>query len=201
MTARNIGIVLAGGESRRYGSPKALEKMDGEFFYEKAINVLRPLVDKIVIVAHPSIIEHVSPSATNVTVITDVESYQGMGPLAGIYSGMKAETAEEYYVLACDMPKMDTAIYQQLAAVKRLLPTDCSVIPTVDGRFQPLAALYSSAVLDLIPSLLEKKKRRLTDLIQQTDCAFINYTSKHHKQSFSNVNTPEDFSGLKTREN
>jgi molybdopterin-guanine dinucleotide biosynthesis protein A len=188
---KKVGIILAGGESRRYGTPKALEQMDGLHFYEKAIQVLQPIVDDIVLIAHPTIKNRIQ---SKITVVPDVEMYQGQGPLAGIYTGMEAAPGDEYFVLACDMPIMETEIFQQLHAVKAMLSPDCSVIPTVHDKHQPLAAIYSHAVKEVIPFLLDTGERRLTDLLQKTNCAYIRYVSE---KPFRNVNTPEDYKKLR----
>ncbi len=188
---KKVGIILAGGESRRYGTPKALERIDGLYFYEKAIQVLQPVVDVMVLVAHPSIKDRIK---SNITVVTDIQNYQGQGPLAGIYTGMEAVPGDDYFVLACDMPVMETEIFQQLYAVKMMLPPDCSVIPTVHDKLQPLAAIYSHAIKEKIPSLLDAGERRLTDLLQNTNCANIRYASE---KPFRNINTPEDYTKLR----
>lgn len=188
---KKVGIILAGGESRRYGTPKALEQMDGLYFYEKAIQVLETVVDEKVLVAHPSIKNRIK---SNITVVTDIQKYQGQGPLAGIYTGMEAAPGDEYFVLACDMPVMETEIFQQLYAVKAMLYPVCSVIPTVHDKLQPLAAIYSHPIKEKIPSLLDTGERRLTDLLRKTNCAYIRYASE---KPFRNVNTPEDYTKLR----
>ncbi|MGM7701986.1 molybdenum cofactor guanylyltransferase [Pseudalkalibacillus sp. Hm43] len=190
-THKKVGIILAGGESRRYGTPKALERIDGLYFYEKAIQVLQPVVDEMVLVAHPTIKGRIK---TPITVVTDLQKYQGQGPLAGIYTGMMTIPGHDYFVLACDMPVMETEIFQQLYAVKTMLPPDCSVIPTVDEKLQPLAAIYSYATKEEIPTLLDAGERRLTDLLQNTNCAYIQYSSI---EPFKNINKPEDYTKLR----
>ncbi|MCF6137911.1 molybdenum cofactor guanylyltransferase [Pseudalkalibacillus berkeleyi] len=193
MNLNKVGIILAGGESRRYGTPKALEKLNGIPFYLRAVDVLRPLVERIVIVAHPSIENQLNELDDQIDVITDVVEYKGMGPLAGIYSGIKYLPAADYFVLASDMPIMRSSVFQQQYAVKKMLTSDCTIIPCVDGRIQPLAAIYSASITELIPKILKSDKRRLTDLLQQTNCAYLHYTSEERMSCFKNVNTPGDY--------
>ncbi|WP_408006770.1 molybdenum cofactor guanylyltransferase [Pseudalkalibacillus sp. A8] len=195
MATTYAGIVLAGGESRRYGTPKALEEIDGIPFYKKAIDILEPFVEHLVIVVHPSIRESI-PVQKGVTIIMDEPKVKGEGPLAGIYSGMKAYEASHYLVLACDMPLMEGRIFKQLASIHAFLKPECSVIPCTENCVQPLAALYSSSILPHIIGLLKNKKRRLTDLFGSIDCIYVSYKSEEMITCFKNVNTPSDYTEI-----
>ncbi len=196
MATTYVGIVLAGGESRRYGKPKALESVDGTPFYKKAMDVLEPIVEHLVLVVHPSIKESIGPEHKGITIIMDEPKVKGEGPLAGIYSGMKAYEASHYLVLACDMPLMERRIYQQLVCVHAFLKSECNVIPCTDNHVQPLAALYSSTSLPYISCLLENEKRRLTDLLDRIVCAYVSYESEEMIACFKNVNRPSDYTEI-----
>ncbi|WP_221565574.1 molybdenum cofactor guanylyltransferase [Alkalihalobacillus sp. TS-13] len=186
------GIVLAGGESRRYGTAKALEEIEGRPFYKIALEILQPLVEHIVVVAHPSLQSSIDEQE-DVTVIMDDPEFRGEGPLAGIYSGMKAYEAAYYLVLACDMPLMKQQVYRQLISLHFLLKTDCSIVPGTRNRVQPLAALYPSAVKPVLFDLLKNERRRLTDLLSRLECAYISYHSHEMTRCFRNINTPADY--------
>ncbi|WP_261129466.1 molybdenum cofactor guanylyltransferase [Bacillus sp. Marseille-Q3570] len=195
MKSSFAGIVLAGGESRRYGTPKALEEIEGRPFYKIALEILQPLVDHIVMVAHPSLQSSIDEQE-GVTVILDDPEFRGQGPLAGIYSGMNAYEATNYLVLACDMPLMKQQVFHQLVSLHFLLKNDCSIVPVTRNRLQPLAALYPAAVKPVLFDLLISEKRRLTDLLQRVECAYISYDSPEMTRCFRNINTPADYKGM-----
>ncbi|MGP4080876.1 molybdenum cofactor guanylyltransferase [Pseudalkalibacillus sp. R45] len=186
------GIVLAGGESRRYGTPKALEEIEGRPFYKIALDLLQPLVDHIVVVAHPSLRSSIDEQE-GLTVITDDPEFRGEGPLAGIYSGMNAYEAAYYLVLACDMPLMKQQVFRQLISIHFLFKTDCSIVPDTRNRVQPLTALYPAAVKPVLFNLLKNERRRLTDLLNRVECAYISYNSDEMARCFRNINTPADY--------
>ena len=52
---KTIGIVLAGGQSKRFGEPKALALRRGKPFLFYSVEALRPIVDQVVVVAQPHI--------------------------------------------------------------------------------------------------------------------------------------------------
>ncbi|WLD92069.1 molybdenum cofactor guanylyltransferase [Alkalihalobacillus sp. AL-G] len=193
VTKREIaGITLSGGQSRRYGTPKALETLDGVPFYNRSIGALQPIVDRQVIVVHPSLEQHIM-KPYDVLMITDEHEFAGHGPLAGIYSAMNIVPASHYIVLACDMPLMDTETLQILKAVQFYLSKESCVVPVVKGRIQPLAAIYPAAAKPVIHHLLMNEKRRLVDLLNHLDCIYIKFESKLRSKAFQNVNTPEDY--------
>lgn len=85
---RMVGAILAGGESRRFGSPKAFAKQNGVYFFQRAVEALCPSVEELYIVSHPTLVARFQQEASE-KVIGDDEKYRGQGPLAGIYTVMK----------------------------------------------------------------------------------------------------------------
>ncbi|ETP68154.1 molybdopterin-guanine dinucleotide biosynthesis protein MobA [Planococcus glaciei] len=99
--SRTVGILLAGGLSSRFGSPKAFAEIDGRLFYEQVYEALAAACDQVVIVARPELIARFP---AGLDVIADLSELAGKGPLAGICSAMEKWSAERYLVLPCDMP-------------------------------------------------------------------------------------------------
>ncbi len=73
-----IAIVLAGGKSSRFGSPKALATINGEVFYEKIIQTLNQtnLFEKVVISTN----EELKDSFNHHNVVVDLSKYKNNGP-------------------------------------------------------------------------------------------------------------------------
>ena len=109
-----MGIVLAGGLSRRFGSPKAFARIENEYFYERAIDALEPHCDEVVIVTRPELLDRYAPSEK---VITDLPEFAGLGPLAGILSAMESVEADRYVVLPCDMPYVNAEVIRRITDV------------------------------------------------------------------------------------
>lgn len=183
-----VGILLAGGLSRRYGSPKAFAIAENEFFYERAYNALERICDQVVIVSRPELLARF-PSEYDV--ITDLDWIAGQGPLAGILSGMTARPADKYFVLPCDMPFVKAAETDRLMS----LVEDSSDITAVhnDNEKIPLFSVWNSRVKDRLEQELSGRQHRVMKFMEKVDTVWIE-SSKIHQDPlvFRNLNEPED---------
>jgi molybdenum cofactor guanylyltransferase len=182
------GIVLAGGESRRFGSPKAFAKREGVSFYQYSIDILTPFTSSIVLVTRPEL-QHMfyREEDVGVKVINDQDIYRGQGPLAGIYSAMDEVFADWYFVLPTDVPFIEKWVLEQLVQY-----TDSAVqaiVPIVCGKEQPLIAIYHKSVKNMIADQLSKGKRSLRNILEQID---VKYEKINNEKPFRNINRPED---------
>jgi molybdopterin-guanine dinucleotide biosynthesis protein A len=92
-----LGLVLAGGESRRFGTDKALAEVDGRPLIAHAIGSLAPHADTIVLCGRPY---------GGAPYIPDRPT-AGLGPLGGLNAGLHHALAHGHsHVLsiACDTP-------------------------------------------------------------------------------------------------
>jgi len=104
---RLLGAVLAGGQSRRFGSDKALALLDGQPLIVHVIARLRPQVDALVVVGR----DHV----TEVTV-PDVPA-PGLGPLGGLNAALAHAAANGFDAVltrGCDLPRLPLNLVTRL---------------------------------------------------------------------------------------
>ncbi|MCI2781275.1 NTP transferase domain-containing protein, partial [Staphylococcus lugdunensis] len=96
-------IILAGGHSERFGQPKAFATIDNEPFYKKIIQVLQDtnMFNDIIISTN----DKLAPFFDYSNVMIDEVKVSDKGPLAGIYTVMKAYQDEElFFVVSVDTP-------------------------------------------------------------------------------------------------
>lgn len=180
---KTVGILLAGGMSRRYGSDKAFAKINDYYFYEKAYHALEGVCEEVIIVTRAELL-NLFPS--NYTVITDIERYVGCGPLAGIYSAMEYQAAERYVVLPCDMPLIDSEIMGQLLYRHQ---TEITIVE-VAGRLQPLISVWDKSVKEKLAESLEEQQYRLRAVFDRASIMKVaGELLTEHKEVFMNVNT------------
>jgi molybdopterin-guanine dinucleotide biosynthesis protein A len=188
---KTAGIILAGGLSSRFGSPKAFAEWEGRCFYEWSLAALSPFCEKIVIVTRPELVERF-PKDLHVT--TDVERFAGLGPIAGILSGMEELRAERYIVLPCDMPFMSNDV------IGRLLECHISGVTAVvlDGKYHPLISVWDGAVVSDLREALEDGKRRVIDVQEKQGVRWIEgdlLTEGDAYRIFMNANTSDILEG------
>lgn len=186
-----VGILLAGGQSRRFGEPKALAKWNGKTFIEHSTEALQAVTKDVVVVSHPNITSTLV-HMLDVLVTEDIPQYKGNGPLAGLLTGMNAVKADWYIVAPCDTPNISKE--WALKLMKHIDGNSEAIVPVIDGRKQPLLALYHRDVKERIERLLQKEKRSVQQLLSQCSVRYV--TGEELGLStvlFFNVNTKEDY--------
>ena len=133
--------ILAGGQSRRFGTDKALVRLtpDRPTLIERTVSVARELSDQVNIIGHDRFAE----LNLGVPIIADDEP--GHGPLAAIVTALRVLDRPRVLVLACDMPCLSPTLLRMM--IER--PTTQSIlIPyTDDGHYHPLHAIYARTTL------------------------------------------------------
>ena len=163
---KTAGILLAGGLSSRFGSPKAFAEWEGRPFYEVSLAAMTPFCDECIVVTRPELVGRF-PGGVHVT--TDIAQFAGQGPIAGILSGMVELQADRYIVLPCDMPFMTRDV------VGQLLECHCSGVTAVvlDGKYHPLVSVWDADVASDLHESLEKGKRRVMDVQEKHGVKWI----------------------------
>ncbi|KMM37824.1 molybdenum cofactor guanylyltransferase [Guptibacillus hwajinpoensis] len=187
------GLILAGGESRRFGSPKVFATLNGLPFYRIVLNQLLPLVSETAIVTKNDLMKQFSiGEGDRVTLLTDVDSFDGMGPLAGIYSAMERTEGDYFVTIACDMPFLTEGLITMLIDELMLHPDAMAIVPVENGRIQPLCAIYHASCENVIKHHLQDERKRMTDLLHEIKVHYVSVNASNQRH-FMNVNTTEEY--------
>jgi molybdopterin-guanine dinucleotide biosynthesis protein A len=185
-------IVLAGGLGTRMGGlDKSGLLLGGETFLERILRLLEPLVDSAVVVASrgrrfPDI---------RARVIHDEQ--EGVGPLMGLYTGMKASGAEWSFVITVDTPLIRPELVRLLE--DRAKGWD-AVVPCSGTGIEPLCAVYSRRCIPAMECVVGE--RRIAAF-----WPFVRLRLLHRPEvesvdpeglSFMNVNTPADYESVRS---
>ena len=169
---KRIGIMLAGGESRRFGRPKAFALFNNKPIYDYVVEALRPFTEQLVVVSHPTLVNRFSEDP-RLRVLVDDERYIGRGPLAGLYTVMSQLDADEYYLFPCDTPLVEEALVHWLASQGEAHPAANGIVPIAQNRLQPLFGLYRKGCLSYIEDLLESNSLKVRALIDRANILSI----------------------------
>jgi molybdenum cofactor guanylyltransferase len=146
MTEKAIGVVLAGGASRRMRRPKAKLELAGQSLAARAVSVLEAAgLEPIVVAKRGSPLPALAVEAI-------AEPDEPRHPLTGIVTALR-ETGRPAVVLACDMPLVPPALLAHLAALVGERGRG-AVVTEVDGRLEPLLAAYAPSTADALSAAL-----------------------------------------------
>lgn len=138
MSAGVSVVVLAGGRSARFGSPKLAATLDGRPLLDHVLELARRLSDDVV-VAVPTGTPAPAPVLAlpdDVRVVTDPEPFGG--PLVGLASALGAVDQAIVVVLAGDMPRMAVQIIEPMLIVLGSDESVDAVMLEQDGAARPL---------------------------------------------------------------
>lgn len=180
-------VILAGGNSSRMKTNKALLHLQGKEIIELIVDRLRPHFSEILIISNqPHHYSHL-----NLPVYCDI--ILNRGPLAGIHSGLKHIATTGAFFVACDMPFIDTNLAIELT---NNLNDYQAVVPKQDNYLQPLHAAYRKDCLSEIEIALCSEQPKVKSFYNNVKLKYFDF--KEHPEYnwdriFFNVNTPEDY--------
>lgn len=188
-----LGVILAGGENRRYGGePKALARVGGERIADRAIRALREVVPRVVIVAN----DPETFGVLDLPMRPDLRP--GLGALGGIYTAVRwaeEEGCRGALVVACDMPFLSAALLRRLVegAV-----ADGAILPESDSPrgMEPLCAFYGIGCRTAIEAALDRGDRAIISFLDDVDLRLVPRSEVGRlgdpRRMFLNVNTPAE---------
>lgn len=191
MSAPCTGVILAGGQSSRYGGmPKGLERVHGERVIDRVAMVLRATTDSLLLIAN-------DPGASGwlpgVRVAGDVRP--GIGSLGGIHAAL-VHAGTPVIVVAWDMPFVPEGLLAKL----RSLGEDADVVAPESGSsrrgLEPLCAFYSQACVAPIERSIDAEDRRVIGFFDQVRVARLGAADVLRfgdpERLFMNVNSPSE---------
>lgn len=186
------GLVLCGGHSKRMGRPKFSLPFGDEVLLQRVCRILSEVVSPIVVVAAAN--QELPDLPDDVTIVRD--EYDGLGPLAGIATGLNAlrDRVDAGFVTSCDAPLLQPAFVRRLIE----LLGDHDVAAPTDGQYDHvLSAVYRTDLTDHARRLLAEDRRRPLFLLEETNSLKIHVDELRdvdpNLYSLRNVNTPEDY--------
>jgi molybdenum cofactor guanylyltransferase len=167
---RLTGVLLVGGASRRFGSPKALARLEGETLAERAWRVLGAACDERIAVG-----KHADALTLPFPLLDDGTDVRA--PIAGVVAGLRAAQADVCVFLPVDCPLVSAESLRLLAAAAPAHPAT-----------GPLPGAYRRSSLPLVEQKLERGDYTLRDL----EATVVELDARE----LANVNTPDELTTL-----
>lgn len=188
---RNIRIaaaVLAGGRSKRMGSPKesVIIPGDGRTFLDRICDEVDEVYPERIIARYISVRcgQHVNRKGYE----TVTDRYEGTGPIGGIASVLKqarGDGADAVLVIACDMIRYDHAEIRRICGQ---YAGEGVLFARTNMLVQPLASIYSVSAAEDLMSMIAPKDYRIRDLAGYIQN--VGYYDSDHVDNYENQNFP-----------
>jgi molybdopterin-guanine dinucleotide biosynthesis protein A len=181
-------VLLAGGKSRRMGEDKATILFRNAPLWQIQLQLLRKLSPKEIFVSAPSEPAWRPADATFVP-----DDQPSRGPLSGIAAALSRTTANHLLALAIDMPFM-TKNY--LGKLCEKVEPGRGVVPLIENRAEPLAAIYPREAHDDVVCALSGSDFSLQSLVGKLVAGGKLQpiqVAEEEKALFQNLNEPGDF--------
>lgn len=173
----STGVLLVGGLSRRFGSPKALAPLGGETLAERAWRVLGEAFSQRIAVGK---------RADQLGLPFDVldDGIDVRAPIAGVLAGLRASTTRVAVFLPVDCPLVTPDALRELAAAC----TDAAV-----PQSGPLPGAYSQTALPVLEARFEAGELSLQAALADLDVQTVELDS----DLLTNVNTARELDRLR----
>ncbi|MBC8423313.1 molybdenum cofactor guanylyltransferase [bacterium] len=189
-------VILAGGESRRFGRNKPDASWRGSTLLARVLEALPAECAHRLLVTRAVQPQPAAAAGCDQVVHDDPDAPPG--PLRGLVRGLQACPTSWAWVVACDLPLLRPDLLRLLR--RRAEPGDLAVVPRWQDRLQPLCALYAREAAQALAAAQAAGERTLRGAV-----ATIGYRPLDESDlcrvdprglSFVNVNTPRELAAL-----
>ena len=180
-------VLLAGGESRRMGTDKAMLLFRGKPLWQIQLETLRKLEPEEIFVA-----ARIDPSwrPGDVRFVADISPSRG--PLSGLAVSLDRMRTTHLLVLAIDMPWMSNKYLEFLCA--QIVPGR-GLVPKIGHRAEPLAAIYPREAATEFLNALRGPDFSLQSLVRDLVASgklSEQSVAEAHKKLFRNANVASE---------
>ena len=189
MSENNIlGVVLAGGKSKRFGVDKSRVKLKDKTLIEHTLDKIKSKFNTIIIVSNHE-------NYNGYTTIKDCIDGQ-LGPLVGVLSAMKWVKKNNYdynwiATFPCDTPFFDTTLINKFIEASNLNDSLLYFAKSAEKRHN-IFGLWSLKLIETLEKdIVENNHRKVEKWANKVGVKTINI-SYNELDSFFNINTKEN---------
>jgi molybdopterin-guanine dinucleotide biosynthesis protein A len=168
------GVLLVGGASARFGSPKALAEFRGEPLAVRAHRLLVETFDRVLVVGKEA-------DALELPFTVEDDGSDERAAIVGVTAGLRLAESDLCVVLPTDMPLVSAQLLQALAAGAE--GVDAAIVQT-----GPLPGAYRRAALPVLERRVAAGELALHRALAELETRVVDVDPGQLR----NVNTPAD---------
>jgi molybdopterin-guanine dinucleotide biosynthesis protein A len=188
------GVILAGGESRRYGRNKAFVKVNGVPLIERVMGVMRSVFQNLILITN-------NPEEyAYLKLPVHQDLIKGLGPVGGIFTALTAIPDDAGFFVACDMPFLQRELIRHIVEKRGNFDV---VVPRISGKMETLHALYDKRCLPAIRRRIDSREYQVFRFFSEVTVRYVNEEEIRRfdpeLRSFLNINKPQELRRLNNR--
>jgi molybdopterin-guanine dinucleotide biosynthesis protein A len=199
---RRVGVVVAGGGSRRFGpDEKALATVGGEPMLRRVVRRVGAATDAVVVNCRPAQVpgfrDALAPLDAPLAFVPDRDP--GRGPVAGLLTALGAIRAQRVAAVSCDAPFLDPGLLTDLFEVLTDASVGAAVPEDPAGRAHPLRAVYRTRpAREACVAALAADQRSLHAVLERLAVERVPLAATGASDgAFVDVNTPGDLAAAR----
>ena len=158
------GVILAGGKSSRYGTNKALVKIEGIPLIERVATVMQSLFEHVFLITN-------SPDEYAYLGFSMYEDLiKGLGPLGGIYTALTAISNSGGFFVSCDMPFLNPYLIRHMMEIRENYD---AVVPRISENIEALHAFYSNRCLPAVKKLIDRREYQIFRFFPKVSVRYV----------------------------
>jgi molybdopterin-guanine dinucleotide biosynthesis protein A len=185
------GLLLSGGASQRMQQDKAALAYRGEPQLLRAWRLLQAATERCFL----SVRESQREDAVRAGLPQIVDTYDAIGPAAGILSAQQRHPEAAWLVLACDLPLLDAETLRRLIAARDPNADATAFTSRHDGLPEPLCAIWEPSTHTLLKQRYDAGSYCPRKTLIQSRTVLLPAPG----EALDNVNTPEEREAMQHR--
>ena len=187
-----LGILLAGGRSKRFGRDKLFFRVNGKPLIVHALGRLEAArrIDEVILVASPENAGRLEKLGYRTLV-----DKLSVGPIGGVYTALELGDA---FIAAGDMPLLVPELIDYMVEMFEKSKGIACVPKWENGYLEPLHAAYSKNFREILGRRIKMGSYALNEAIRDSNPCYVPIETlpKEWQMSFFNVNVKGDLSRL-----
>jgi molybdopterin-guanine dinucleotide biosynthesis protein A len=191
ISSKLTAAIIAGGESRRFGNPKALARLGSRALIDFSIDIARAISETIVLnFAEADIFR-----GREIPLVKDI--FPGCGPLGGIHTVLQHVNTSWVAILPCDLPLLDPRVYRVLFERRK---NNRPVVTLSEQGLEPLISIWPVTALFRVEKFIMQGNYKLHFVLKELQAVEVfipEHLPDYSPEIFFNVNRKEDLEKIR----